>query len=138
MIQVVGLEAGAVVGDPVLGEVVGADALGAVDRAHLRLATGGRLSGLLLLLERNQARAQDAHGLLLVLQLRLLVLTAHHDPGRKVGDPHGGIGGVDTLTAGTRGAVDVNTQVIRVDRHFDVLSLGEDQDTRRGGMNPAL
>src|SRR3954471_18613444 len=49
LVEVVGLVAGAVVGDPVLRVVVGADPLGAVDGAHLaapRLA-GGRL-GLLL------------------------------------------------------------------------------------------
>jgi hypothetical protein len=34
-VEVVGLVAGAVVGDPVLGEVVGADPLGAVDGADL-------------------------------------------------------------------------------------------------------
>jgi hypothetical protein len=37
-VEVVGLEAGAVVGDPVLGEVVGADPLGAVDGADLAAA----------------------------------------------------------------------------------------------------
>ena len=43
LVAVVGLVTGAVVGDPVLGEVVGADPLGAVHGAHLRPT---RLAGL--------------------------------------------------------------------------------------------
>src|SRR5690606_29746469 len=43
--QVVGLVADAVVGDAVLREVVGADPLGAVDRAHLGTALVGGLRG---------------------------------------------------------------------------------------------
>ena len=42
-VEVVRLEAGAVVADPVLGEVVGADPLRAVDGADLAAAGGGRL-----------------------------------------------------------------------------------------------
>ena len=42
LVEVVGLVAGAVVGDPVLREVVGADPLGAVDRAHLGAARSAR------------------------------------------------------------------------------------------------
>src|SRR5215218_8552561 len=61
-----------VVGDPVLREVVGADLLGAVARADLRPARRVELGALALELLFVEPRAQDAHRLLAVLQLRLL------------------------------------------------------------------
>ena len=57
------------VGDPVLAEVVGADLLGALARAHLGPPLGRQLRllrGDLLLV---QSRAQDAHRLVAVLEL---------------------------------------------------------------------
>ena len=67
----------AVVGDPVLGEVVGADLLRALARADLRAPRRVELGPLALELALVEPRAQDAHRLLAVLQLRLLVL--HRD-----------------------------------------------------------
>jgi hypothetical protein len=63
----------------------------------------------------EQPGAQDAHRLLLVLQLALLVLAADHDAGRQVRDPDGGVGGVDALPAGPGRAEDVDAQVVLVD-----------------------
>src|SRR5690606_37620821 len=88
-IQVVRRVADAMVGDPVLREVVGADALGAVHRAYLGPAGVGRGGGGLLLGERGELGPQHAHRTVLVLQLRTLVLAGHHDAGRQVGDAHG-------------------------------------------------
>src|SRR4051812_17341749 len=138
LVEVVGLVAGAVVGDPVLGVVVGPDPLGAVDRAHLaatgvaRLGVGGLLGGL------QEARAQDAERLLLVLQLALLVLAADDDAGRQVGDAHRRVGGVDALPAGAGAAEDVDAQVVLVDGHVDLLGLGHDEDAGRAGVYAAL
>ena len=53
LVQVVGLEPDPVVGDPVLREVVGADPLRAVDRAHLAAPGGGGGVGRLLLGQRR-------------------------------------------------------------------------------------
>ena len=64
----------------------------------------------------EQPGAQDPHRLLPVLELALLVLAAHDDPGRDVGDPDRGVGGVDALPAGTAAAEDVDAQVVVVDR----------------------
>src|SRR5690606_8864803 len=109
--EVVGLETDAVIGDPVLGEVVGADALRAVDGPDLAGATRRRLGLGRLFGRRLQARREDLHRAGLVLQLRAFVLAGHHDAGGKVRDAHGRVGGVDTLTALAGRPVDVDAQV---------------------------
>ena len=76
--------------------------------------------------------------LLLVLQLALLVLAAHHDAGRHVGDPDRGVGGVDALAARAAAAEDVDAQVVLVDRHVDLLGLGQHQHAGRAGVHAAL
>ena len=114
-VEVVGLVADAVVGDPVLRVVVGAHALGAVDGAYLAAAVGRRLGLLGLVGDRLQARAQHVHRARLVLQLRALVLAGHDHAGGQVGDPDGGVGGVDALPALARGPEDVDAQVLLVD-----------------------
>ena len=73
-------------------------------------------------LELGQPRLEDAHRGRLVLQLRALVLTRDDDAGRQVRDPHGGVGRVDPLAAGTARAVDVDPKVRLVD--LDLLGLG--------------
>ena len=112
-IEVVRGVADPVVGDPVLRVVVRADPLRPVDRTDLGLARvgGGRVR--LLLRDGQQPGAQDAHRRLLVLQLALLVLAAHHGAGGEVGDPYGGVGGVDRLAARPGRAEHVDPQVFR-------------------------
>ena len=128
----------AVVGEPVLGEVVGADLLRALARPDLR-APGRRLLRLLALaLGLVEARAEHAHRLLLVLELRLLVLHRDDDPARDVRDPHGGVGRVDGLAARPGRAVDVDLQVLVLDRDLDLLGLGHHGDRRGRGVDPAL
>src|SRR4029453_11718450 len=68
-----------VVRDAVVGVVVGADLLRAVPAADLRAPRGRELFLLALALELEEASAEDAQRLRLVLELRLLVLP---------GDPH--------------------------------------------------
>src|SRR5690606_22399756 len=132
LVEVVRLEPRAVVGDAVLGEVVRADPLGAVHAADLALARVGGLRRELLLLLREQAGAQHAHGGLAVLQLRLLVLHRHDDAGRQVRDAHGRVGRVDRLPARARRAVHVDLEVVRVDLQlFRLVDLGEDEHARR-------
>ena len=67
-------EPDAVIGDAVLLVVVRADLLGAAAALHLLAARRAHLGVLLVLLGLQQPRAQDAHRLVLVLQLALLVL----------------------------------------------------------------
>src|SRR4051794_5828379 len=107
-VEVVGRELDAVVSDAPLAVVVGPDLLGAVARPDLGAARVG--GGRLLLGQRAlvEPGAQDAHRLLTVLQLALLVLHGDRDAGRLVRDPDRGVGRVDRLAARAAGAVDVD------------------------------
>src|SRR5690606_16349296 len=105
----------AVIGDPALGKVVGADALGAVARTDQQLATVGDFlvgRGVLLVLQLGR---QPGHGLGAVLVLRALFLAFDHDAGGQVGDADGRFGLVDVLATGAGGAIGVHAQVGRVD-----------------------
>ena len=59
-------------------------------------------------------------------------------PVGQVRDAHRGVGGVDALAARAGRAVDVDAQVVRVDRDVDVLGLGQHEHAGGGGVDPAL
>src|SRR5688572_31952037 len=93
-------EVDAVVGDPALRKVVGADALRAIARADQQLARRGGLRLLLGELLVADARRQHAERLLAVLVLGARVLAFDHDAGGQVRDADRGVGLVDVLAAG--------------------------------------
>src|SRR6188472_4227551 len=128
----------AVVGEAVLGEVVGPDLLGALAGADLRAPRGGDLGLLALALRLVQTRAEDAHRLLLVLELRLLVLHRDDDAGRQVRDPDRRVGGVDRLPAGAGRAVHVDLEILVLDLDLDVLGLRHYRDGCGRGVDPPL
>src|SRR6266496_2380488 len=72
----------------------------------------GHLRRVLLALAFKQLGLQDRHGGRAVLDLASLILAGDNDPARQVRDPDGGIGGVDTLAAGSAGAVDVDPDLV--------------------------
>ena len=123
-------ELDAAVRDPVLGEVVGADLLRTVAASRPgpppRAPAGGAAP--------QQPCPQDAHGLLLVLKLRLLVLHGDDDPGREVRDPNGRVGRVHALATGPGRAVDVDLEVVLVDLD-EFLGLRHHGDRRGGGVD---
>src|SRR5438309_92359 len=80
--QIVRREVNAVVGDPVLREVVGTYLGRPVARPHHRPALAGPRRFLLGHHAVEEPRAQDLERLDLVLQLRLLVLALHLEPRR--------------------------------------------------------
>ena len=88
--QVVDREPDAVVGDAVLGIVVGADLFRALARAYLGAAVCRLLGAAFFLLQLVQAGAQDAQGTQFVLQLRALILAGDDHAGRLVIQAHGG------------------------------------------------
>src|SRR5262249_55988016 len=128
----------AVIGDPVLREVVGPDLFGAVARADLRLAAGGFARDLALALGLEDARAQDLHRLRAILDLRALVLAGDDHAGRQVRDAHGRVGGVDVLAARAARAVGVDLEVLLVDLDVDLLGLGQHRDRGGRGVDAAL
>ena len=115
LVEVVRLEADPVVGDPVLREVVGADALGAVDGADLAAPRVAAVGGGLLRRGGQQARAQDPQRRTPCSAAGSSRSGSDDDAAGQVGDAHGGVGGVDALPARPGGAEDVDAQVVRVD-----------------------
>src|SRR5205085_7409492 len=105
------------------GEVVRADLLRTLARADLRAACRVELGPLPLELALVEARTQDAHRLVAVLQLGLLVLHRHDNAGREVRDPDGRVGRVHRLPAWSGRAVDVDLEVVLVDLNLDLLRL---------------
>ena len=112
------------IGHAVLGLVVGTDLLGTVAVADLALALGTKLCLLLLELHLVQTGAQHLHADLAVLDLGALLLRLHHGVGGQVGDTHGGVGGVNALTARARSAVSIDAQVGLVDLDVNLSASG--------------
>ena len=87
------------------------DALDVLDLVHV-----------LLLCDLIQLRLQHFHRVVTVLELAALGLAADHDAGGLVDQTDCGRSLVDVLAAGTRGAVDLQLNVLGADVHLD-LSL---------------
>src|SRR5690606_6885954 len=113
--EVVEGDVDAVVGDAVLGKVVGADAFAAIARAHHGLAGRAAAAFVLAQLLFVEPGAEHFQGLGLVLVLAALVLALHDKTGGYMGDANGGFGLVDMLAAGAAGAELVDAQVGVVD-----------------------
>src|SRR6185437_947308 len=113
--QLVRGEADAMIRHAILRKIVRTDLGRSVAGANLRLPHA-RASGLDVGQPRiEDARAQHLHSLQLVLQLRLLILLAHDDPGGDVRDAHRGVRGVHALAAGPRRTKDVDAQILLLD-----------------------
>ena len=113
------------VGHPILGEVVGADALAAVARADQRFALAGPFFVLRLALGFVQPRFEHAQRLGEVLVLAFFVLALHDDARFQVRQANGRRRLVDVLPAGTAGREDVLAKVVRLQVDFHVLGLGK-------------
>ena len=101
LVELVQGQIDAVIGEPALRKVVGADAFTAVARTDQRAAMVGRhLIGFAVAFVLD-AREQHLHRLVAVAMLRAIVLTLRHDAGRQVRDAHRRLGLVDVLSART-------------------------------------
>ena len=125
------------IGDPTLGEIVGADPLVAHPRAHLTPAQAGDLGVQLLLLHFIELGGQHPHTFFPVLHLASLLLASHHNARRLVNQPDGGTGFIDVLTAGTGSPVDLHLDVRRIDLHVHLFHFRQHRHGGRGGVNPA-
>ena len=98
--EAVDREPDAVIGEPILLEVVGADLLAPAAATDLG-APLHRQGGVTFALgELEQAGPQHLHGAETVLQLAALVLHRDHGAGRQVRHAHRRVGGVHALAAG--------------------------------------
>ena len=93
--QLVQREVDAVVGEPPLREVVGADAVAAVAGADQAFALGGVFGGALAAVFFLDARGQYAQCLRFVAVLAASVLAFGDDAGGQMGDAHRRVGFVD-------------------------------------------
>src|SRR5690606_8741013 len=62
----------------------------------------------------------------------------HGEPGRKVGDLDGAVGGVDALAARSARGGDVETEVLVFELDVDLVRLRQDGDGGGGGVDAAL
>src|SRR5690606_17905288 len=139
LVELVESEVDAVIGDPPLGIVVGADALGAVAAADEAPAGLGLLLRRRVLLGGLQPGLQQCHGAGAVLVLGALVLAFHHDAGGQVGDADRRVGLVDVLAAGAGGAEGVDAQVRLVEADLvHLIGLGHHRHGAGGGVDAAL
>ena len=91
-----------------------------------------------LLLVLEDAAAEDALRLGLVLVLAFFVLALHDDAGGKVRDADGAFRLVDLLTAGAPGPERVDPQVLVAEIDLDFGHFGQDGDGGRAGVNASL
>src|SRR3972149_12015589 len=125
------------IGDAILGKVVGADFLAAIASADLATAGIALLLGAFFFSELEEARTEFFHGLFLVLDLRLLVLAADDQAARHMGDAHRAVSGVDRLPAGPGRTESIDAQIGRIDSYFHILDLRQDGYGSGGSVDAA-
>src|SRR5690606_7307366 len=106
-----------VVGNPPLGEVVGANPLRAITTAYQAFTGTGLLPLLTFLSRGQQLRCQQRHGLGAVFMLGALVLALYYDSGRNMRDTNRRFGLVHVLTTSARGTIGINPQVGWINVH---------------------
>ena len=94
---------------------------------------------MLLELQLRQLGAQHLHGVVPVLELAALRLAEHHNARGQVGQPHGGGGLVDVLTACAGGTARLHFNVLRTDLDLAVvLQLRHDLQRGEAGLPPCV
>ena len=128
----------AVVGDPVLGIIVGADLFRAFTGPNLGAAVRFDLGPALLLFQLIQAGAENAQGAHFVLELGALVLTGHdHSRGLVVQPYRRGVL-LHILPAGTGGTIDLDLDIAFGDLDLDLIHFGHDRNGGCGSVNASL
>src|SRR5262249_30778691 len=131
----------AVIGDPVLWKVVGANAVAAIPGSNQGTALLGSFTVQRLLLTFVQAAAQDAHGPVEVLVLAALVLALDFQLfGRAalVPDAHGAFRLVDMLSAGASRPHAFPFDVLIANLDLRLIGLGQDRHGSRRGVDAPL
>ena len=123
---------------PVVGKVVGADALAAVAGADFGLSLVRSLLMLFLAFRLVEPGFQHAQGLGEVLVLALFVLARDDDVRFVVRQADGRGGLVDVLPAGTAGVENVLAIVVGLQVDLNVFRLGHHRHGGGGGVDAAL
>ncbi len=129
--------ADAMVGDAVLGKVVGTNFFGAVAGADL--GQSGVAVGFLVffLFDGEKTGAENVHGFELIFELGFFVLAGDDEAGGDVGDTDGRISGVDGLAAVAGTAINIDTEVGVVYGEIGFFGFGQDGDGDGGGVDAA-
>ena len=90
------------------------------------------------MLDRVNTRTQLGHCLRQILQLRLLVLTSHHDTRGNMRQTDSGIRRVHGLPPGTGRTVSIFPNICRIQHHIHFFCLRQYSHRGRRGMNPSL
>src|SRR5579871_63272 len=136
--QLVERKANAVIGYAVLRKVVRADLFAAIAAANHGLAFF--CQGLLLLFHFDfvETRAQDAHGLFTILDLRLLVLAAYDRVRRQVRDSYCRVGGIHRLATRSRGTKRIDPNIFKLDLDVYILGFRKHRHGNGRGMYTTL
>ena len=90
------------------------------------------------MLDRVNTRTQLGHCLRQILQLRLLVLTSHHDTRGNMRQTDSGIRRVHGLSPGTGRTISIFPNICRIQHYIHLFCLRQYSHRGRGGMNPSL
>ena len=121
-----------------LGIIVSTDFGGTVAGGNHRLALGGNLVEILLVLQVIEPGTKFLERAVLVLELRALLLTLHHEPRGDMRQAHGGIGGVHALAAGTGRTEQIQPDIVPTQVHVEFSRFREDRDGSRRSLDTAL
>ena len=137
--QLVQGQVDAVIGDPPLRKIVGANPLAAISRSDQTASGGGLTRFAFAPFAVTQTGCQDLHRAVFVAMLRAIVLTFNDKPGGQVGDAHRAIGLVNVLTAGAGGPKRIDPQIFGVDFElFACVGFGQHRNRARRGVNATL
>lgn len=128
----------AVIGDPVLRKIVGADLFASVACSHLCEASRSELFVALRFFKSIDTGPEDSERFFPVLKLGSLILALDHDTGRDVYHPYRGFRFVDVLASGTTSSAHGYVEVLIADLHVELIDFRQDGDRHRAGVDTAF
>ena len=131
-------QSAAVISDPILWVIVGADPLAAITGSDQRATSGGSFFFRFVLPLFQNAAFEHLQGLGSVFVLTFFVLNFDDDPGRNMSHPDGTFRLVNFLSAWPSGAHRVDLQIVRIDFDFNIGGFRQHSDGRRAGVDAAL
>jgi hypothetical protein len=136
--KIVGGEADAMVGETILGKIIGTDLF--VTFACADLFTAGGVDATLFFgpFFLEEPCGKNFHGVGAIFNLGATILATDNEACGNVHDLDGGIGGVNALASWTARAADFDAYFVGPNMELHFFGFGEDGDGGGGGMNAAL